>query len=507
MRKEIVCRLLIFALLFGGVTNDLFSKNLHFLQSSPANTYRGFLTESKFYLSHRPSFIIDDPARSLQNIIDRFQEYDNKASSLFEGKTVDPLVLMWSVLYVNSGKVDQDPINSALGMLCAGKYDKAQETLLAIVREKPDNYAANLLLGLLSMRDRKLFGHLEKAYQESPLKTIMLIDFLACNIQMNIPKESEWDFLEAYIGLFVHENELFLNPAFSATQLHRLNEMVRQKYFDPKNDRMLQDDKNKEAVLRRFRALMNGVIRKQVEERFNNKSNETGAVVIQPTGLVDGRFAFDLMQPEAQQKNLQVLSDLLSSGKPVPPMEELAVLPVWGGIYVGLTKYTPMPNEINPDGIAALFGLLCTGQFSPAEEMGVRLLKKNPEDFRILVLLGALAEKNDALLPYLELAFSRDPLKTIYMIDYLSRSRILPLSIHSTFFDRYTMLIYRNREVIKQKKIAKHVAAQLRRMIARKVETLSPEMRVLCFFLDNYTHDGPPSYRRSSATGEEKLIQ
>ena len=143
---------------------------------------------------------------------------------------------------------------------------------------------------------------------------------------------------------------------------------------------------------------------------------------------------------------------------------------------------------------ASALGQLCAKQFDAARKTGLQLSEKQPEDFRVLVLLAALAAEDTALLPHLEQAFTRSPLKTIYVIDFLSRSGILAVSPDSVFFERFTALIYRNREELRQKKIARHDAARLRNMIARNGEMLSKEMRELCYILDHDTNDGPPSY-------------
>lgn len=486
--------MLIFTLSMAGFSCRIGAQDIPVIRTVTANTGPGFLTESKFYLAYRPSFPVRNPARSLQDVIDHSDRYEKQISAMFDGKNVDPRIFLWAVYACDSGNTNLAPTASALGQLCAGRFDQARETLLAALRKNPDDYAATLLLGLLSIRDRNLFGYLEKAYRQSPQKTVKLVDFLACNIEFDVPPQSEWDFLDAWINLFSGSPELFRSPDFSAIELHRLREMIRQKYFAQQPGTEQKNDSAEKAALRRFQASLDEQLGKQVTKQFRERIGSAGASVVLPGHLANGRFFFNLMQPETRKKNLQTLDELLSPDRPVPPLEALAELPVWGGIYAAQVGSSPIPEGIEPESVAALFGQLCAKQFDAARKTGLQLLEKQPEDFRVLVLLAALAAEDTALLPHLEQAFTRSPLKTIYVIDFLSRSGILAVSPDSVFFERFTALIYRNREELRQKKIARHVAARLRNIIARNGKMLSKEMRELCYILDHDTNDGPPSY-------------
>ena len=178
--------MLIFTLSMAGFSCRIGAQDIPVIRTVTANTGPGFLTESKFYLAYRPSFPVRNPARSLQDVIDHSDRYEKQISAMFDGKNVDPRIFLWAVYACDSGNTNLAPTASALGQLCAGRFDQARETLLAALRKNPDDYAATLLLGLLSIRDRNLFGYLEKAYRQSPQKTVKLVDFLACNIEFDV---------------------------------------------------------------------------------------------------------------------------------------------------------------------------------------------------------------------------------------------------------------------------------------------------------------------------------
>lgn len=453
------------------------------------NTEPGYLTQSKFYLSCRPTYKIGNPARALQDIINEFPTYNRIMPGMFDGDEIYPLVLMWAVYYANSENADRLSAPYALGLLCGGKFDEAKSALLAIVDKNPDDYSAALLLGVLSMRDRELFKYLEAAYRQAPRKTITLVDFLASNIKMDVPAEQEWDFLDAYIDLFVRDDELFRREELPANLRHRLAELVRQKYFDGQSDRFLWEDKSREAVFRHFRELMNELNMKTMEEKIDRG---TGQQVVPP--LADGKVIYALMKPESLQKNQQALMQLLSPGQPMPSVQELTLLTAWGGFYAGQLELSPLPAGVEPEGICALFGEICIGEYAKAAELGRKLLEKNPDDFSVLVLLGVLAEKDSELFSYLEKAFAIDPLKTIYIIDYFIRCRIIPRRPSPEFLKSYTRLIYQYREDIVKHKISRQVANQLMNMIASGGLSASEEVKTLRSVLNGNTHEGSPSY-------------
>ncbi|MPM70962.1 hypothetical protein SDC9_117925 [bioreactor metagenome] len=254
--------------------------NFHSLQSANTGnpngvrkTTRGFLTDSKYYFLYYPSFLIDNPARSLQLTIDAFHSIDASASKLFDpndlSENINIFLPLWAVLYANDDQADRSSHKFAFGLICAGKYDEAQKMLLENV-EKKQSYGTLVLLGLLSMRDKSLFKYLKEAYLQSPAKTIIMINYLACNVQIDVLDVNEWDFLDAYIKLFLTDEELFRTTELSDILLHRLSELVRQKYFDHKTDQTLQEDNPQEVELRNFRVLMTELSQKRFQKRINN---------------------------------------------------------------------------------------------------------------------------------------------------------------------------------------------------------------------------------------------
>ena len=95
----------------------------------------------------------------------------------------------------------------------------------------------------------------------------------------------------------------------------------------------------------------------------------------------------------------------------------------------------------------------------------MEFLKKEPENFGLLVLLGALAERNGELFPCLEQASAENPTKTIEILNTLSHLRLISLTRKEEFLDRYLHQLFLHRAEIQRKSLAEWTVFRLQQII------------------------------------------
>lgn len=125
----------------------------------------------------------------------------------------------WAGLYANQQylRTANPPDSSSavymLALMYLGQFDKAANVGLTIVRKNPDDYAANLLLGLLSIAKQEYFCYLQKAFILAPEHTMTFWDWHFR--QFRITPQKQWDFVDKFFRMLAQYQNLW-----SACQLH-----------------------------------------------------------------------------------------------------------------------------------------------------------------------------------------------------------------------------------------------------------------------------------------------
>lgn len=184
-----------------------------------------------------------------------------------------------------------------------------------------------------------------------------------------------------------------------------------------------------------------------------------------PLLFPNGSSIYRMLKPENFKNFRQEVLKLLSENDEMPSMGIQTSFPVWGSLYAGLVDNGLKMHDVSADSFLYVFGLICAGQLIRAEDKGVELLKKEPGNFGLLVLVGALAERNMELFPYLEQAIAENTTKTVEILNTLSYLRLISLNRNDQFLDRYLHQLYLHREEIQRKKIAKWTANRLIQII------------------------------------------
>lgn len=260
------------------------------IQAMPANTQSGsrkrpggnfqYMTTSKYYLAYWPTFTPENIPYIIQYVIDEAPRFEQNAEVAFSRQGIVPGEIdwrlpVWGALYVNNkfGTMDQSSPKYVFGLLCVKRFSEAKASALKILEKDRNNFGATILLGLMSTREKELFLYLEKAFATDPLKTMVLIDWLGSNLQIDVPKNKEWDFLEAYIKLILLQKELFLSRSISMILLVRLHEMIQQKYYLPPDDIIIQGKESEDTELRAFRTILTDLIKKHLHKRVLNSNS------------------------------------------------------------------------------------------------------------------------------------------------------------------------------------------------------------------------------------------
>ena len=128
----------------------------------------------------------------------------------------------------------------------------------------------------------------------------------------------------------------------------------------------------------------------------------------------------------------------------------------------------------------------------------MEFLKKEPENFGLLVLLGVLAERNGELFPCLERAIAENPTKTIEILNTLSHLRLISLTRKEEFLERYLHQLFLHRAEIQRKSLAEWTVFRLQQIIRlqRKrrgtLGTQDSQMATLSAILSQVARKSPP---------------
>ena len=192
-------------------------------------------------------------------------------------------------------------------------------------------------------------------------------------------------------------------------------------------------------------------------ERFPRR----GAPLVFPTG----GSVYRMLKPENFDRCRREVLTLLSGKDEMPSPGVQTSFPVWGSLYAGLVDSGMKKVNGSADSSLYVFGLICAGQLARAELRGMEFLKKEPENFGLLVLLGALAERNGELFPCLERAIAENPTKTIEILNTLSHLRLISLTRKEEFLERYLHQLFLHRAEIQRKSLAEWTVFRLQQII------------------------------------------
>lgn len=203
-----------------------------------------------------------------ETVIELLQNNDN----LMAGRNI--FLPIWGGIYANlpelTGKKDSVVINSpqyALALMFTERYEEAEKTALKLIEKNPEDYGAAVVLGLLSIQKKALFPYLEKAFQTNPAKTIAIIDWHIDTLEIRTSKDSEWDFIGAYLDLLSENRKVFAeNTSFEFFVLIRLLKMIRSKYYDTNCNLLLQDVTRKNE-LQELLKFINSDLSKKIRKR------------------------------------------------------------------------------------------------------------------------------------------------------------------------------------------------------------------------------------------------
>ena len=184
-----------------------------------------------------------------------------------------------------------------------------------------------------------------------------------------------------------------------------------------------------------------------------------------PLVFPTGGSVYRMLKPENFDRCRREVLTLLSGKDEMPSPGVQTSFPVWGSLYAGLVDSGMKKVDGSADSSLYVFGLICAGQLSRAELRGMEFLKKEPENFGLLVLLGALAERNGELFPCLERAIAENPTKTIEILNTLSHLRLISLTRKEEFLDRYLHQLFLHRAEIQRKSLAEWTVFRLQQII------------------------------------------
>lgn len=139
----------------------------------------------------------------------------------------------WAGLYANQqllkeGIPDKSSPVYMLSLMYLSRFPLAEKTGLAIIAKKPDDYAAILLLGMLSIYKKEYFVYFEKAFLTAPEHTLKFFDWHFN--QFSIDSSAPWDFVDAYFHMLVRHSKLWSAHKLPTQVIHRMQSAFISKY-------------------------------------------------------------------------------------------------------------------------------------------------------------------------------------------------------------------------------------------------------------------------------------
>ena len=202
----------------------------------------GIVTQSGFYFTSRELSWMTMVAITAKNTIrdmDRYDEYVKKFLGNNDFCPKSPHFLsVWGGIYAGlpqvhgNSKVATDTFQYAFSLLFIREYVPSEKILLRLLEKDKENYEANILLGMLSQRNKEYFHYLEKAFAINAEKTIYLICWQGEKLEINVPEENQWNFLDAFIRLLCSKPAAVENMEPTSYMKFRLQFMISSKCYD-----------------------------------------------------------------------------------------------------------------------------------------------------------------------------------------------------------------------------------------------------------------------------------
>ena len=173
-------------------------------------------------------------------------------------------VSAWGALYSNlplltgnEGAVDTSAPPYVLSLMFRGKLDEAATIARAILEKEPNNYAALLLLGIMSVRNEEDFPYLERAFIMNPYKTVWIFNWHLSHFIVEL--NPEWDFIHAYFSMLTEHRALLRGLQFYEPLEVRMSGAFHEKYRNPAHPfpGFEEVSREMEAMISAFRITMN----------------------------------------------------------------------------------------------------------------------------------------------------------------------------------------------------------------------------------------------------------
>lgn len=210
--------------------------------ASAEESHSEYLSSKKTFFKYNPRVTSRNYCHEVNNVMMNFSRIENDIvdmlsnnnKSMFRNNSLYPL---WGVIYANlpvvtgdSKSVNKVSVQYIFAQICATRYEDAKQNALKMLETDRENYSVFVMLGILSVQDKDLFCYLEKAYAMNPLKTIYIINWHADWLELQVPEDKEWDFINAYLHMLAKDVDTLRKLRPQSTTMYRLQDVTSSKY-------------------------------------------------------------------------------------------------------------------------------------------------------------------------------------------------------------------------------------------------------------------------------------
>lgn len=229
------------------------------------NRHPAILSVSKKYIVVKNQADAENAGKSIRYMMEHFSVWEKHVASVLKNDN-NPVILhfatffsLWGNVYVellglikNRGAFNEDSLIYAVALIYAERYHEAITLTQKLISDQGANeFGGEWLLGYLSMQDKSLFSHMEKAFELNPLKAIYATDWATRNLPLKIEPHQEWDFIDAYMNLIFNNLTVLASPGFHQSVSRRLTEIKNEKYYDS-NHSLYPEFHDRKNILNRF---------------------------------------------------------------------------------------------------------------------------------------------------------------------------------------------------------------------------------------------------------------
>ncbi len=198
----------------------------------------------------------------------------------------------------------------------------------------------------------------------------------------------------------------------------------------------------------------------------NNFSFSYNDRAVMPNKMTVQKIKYSVRKFSRMTKNVE---RFFQNDNNLEGMNEHAI-DAWGGLYSLRPELAENKITVDEYSTPYILSLIFLGKYEQAQTNALVLLKKTPDHYGALLLLGMLSMYNRENFPYLERAFVMNPFKTLYFFDWHFSYIMFYPQDDWDFVDAFFKMLTKHRSLLVDLKIPPNLVSRLSKAFILKYE-------------------------------------